>query len=619
MAAVSVQTHALLLVAVLGATAAALPPMRPPLPHAVANDNRRPAGHLEHGELRVRMVARWATWYPEADDGQHADVVVLGDEGGAPSIPAPLLRVPEGTTITATIRNSLTDSVLYVHGLATRPAARDDSIAIRPGESQTVRFLAGAPGTYFYYATAGQRDYSTRRHERELMGGAFIVDSAGARTDDRVFVVNIWGDSTDASHYHQALAINGRSWPYTERIEATVGDTLRWRVVNASARNHPLHLHGFYYQVESRGDLLRDTVYTAAARRSVVTEDVSLGTTMRMSFTPDRPGNWLFHCHLTFHVIPLARLDGPVGELHSDDPMHHMAGLVLGISVRPRPGDEARPRGDARALTLYVDEGRRRRIAGRSLGFVLQEGGTPPAADSVVLPGSVLVLHRGEPTDITVVNRLNEATAIHWHGIELESFSDGVAGWSGMGSTMAPAVAPGGRFTAHLTLPRTGTFMYHTHLADLEQLTAGLFGAIVVLEPGQSLDPRTDHVLVTGWDGPRVLPVPDFVFNGDTVGPTIAASVGERHRFRFVNIGAANRLVYEIRRAGATARWRPVAKDGADLPPAMAVEGPAARRLGVGETFDAEFRPTERGEYQLVAHLPAPGSPAVYRQTIHVN
>jgi FtsP/CotA-like multicopper oxidase with cupredoxin domain len=622
MAVAPVPPHVLLLAALLGAIPPA-PPAHPrtppPLPRVVANDNRVPAGHLANGELRLRLVARPATWYPEADDGPHADVIALADEDGAPSIPAPLIRVPEGTVINATIRNALADSVLYLHGLSTRPAERDDSIAIPPGESRSVRFAAGAPGTYFYYATAGNRDYSTRRHERELMGGAFIVDAPGERTDDRVFVMNIWGDSADATHYHQALAINGRSWPHTERITATVGDTLRWRVVNATARNHPLHLHGFYFQVESRGTMLRDTLYAPGARRSVVTEDVSLATTMRMSWTPDRPGNWLFHCHLTFHVIPFARLDGHEEETHSDNPMHHMAGLVLGIQVRPRPGEVARAPAAERALTLYVNEAPRRHRAPRALGFVLQEGTAPPAPDSVLIPGSVLVLHRGEPTDITVVNRLRESTAIHWHGIELESFSDGVAGWSGADAAMAPAVAPGGRFTAHLILPRSGTFMYHTHLSDLEQITSGLYGAIVVLDPGQSLDPRTDHVLVTGWDGPVVFPTANMVVNGDSVGPPIAAAVGERHRFRFVNIGPANRLVYEIRRAGDRASWRPLAKDGADLPAAMAVEGPAARRLAVGETFDAEFRPGEPGDYELVAHLPAPGSPLVYRQAIRVH
>jgi len=117
-------------------------------------------------------------------------------------------------------------------------------------------------------------------------------------------------------------------------------------------------------------------------------------------------------------------------------------------------------------------------VSPRALGYVLQSDNRIPAADSVELPGSVIVLTKNEPTDITVVNRLRESSAVHWHGIELESYSDGVAGWSGSMDHLAPMIAAGDSFTARLTLPRTGTFIYHTHLNDIEQLTSGLYGAI---------------------------------------------------------------------------------------------------------------------------------------------
>jgi hypothetical protein len=61
------------------------------------------------------------------------------------------------------------------------------------------------------------------------------------------------------------------------------------------------------------------------------------------------------------------------------------------------------------------------------MGYVLAEDGTAPASDSVDIPGRPLVLTRGEATAVTVVNRLREPTAVHWHGLELESYSDGMA------------------------------------------------------------------------------------------------------------------------------------------------------------------------------------------------
>jgi FtsP/CotA-like multicopper oxidase with cupredoxin domain len=47
------------------------------------------------------------------------------------------------------------------------------------------------------------------------------------------------------------------------------------------------------------------------------------------------------------------------------------------------------------------------------------------------LIGPPIVLTRGQPVEIEVVNRVKDPTAIHWHGIELESYYDGVPGWSG--------------------------------------------------------------------------------------------------------------------------------------------------------------------------------------------
>lgn len=586
-------------------------PHAPALAVVKANDNRKRAGELKNGVLTLRLVVGMARWYPESPTGPFVDVPAIAEEGKEPQIPAPLIRVRTGTTIVATIRNTLTDSTIYMRGLVERPTASLDSVAIPPGQSRTVRFAAGAPGTYFYMATPGLMKPKTPGDvvpEREQLGGALVVDPQGDVAPDRIFVLNIWGDPKDSVVYSNAVTINGRTWPFTERVLASVGDTLRWRVVNATARNHPMHLHGFYFRVDARGTGKADTVYAPAKRRLDVTEDLSPGHTMYMVWSPDRPGNWLFHCHITFHVFPGdAQLTGAIpGEhaLHSVDAGVHMSGLVMGITVDQPRGLRPIRRTNVRKLHLFVDEGRPRGVAKRALGFVLQKDDRIPPIDSVEIPGSVLVVTRNEPTDITIVNRLREATSIHWHGIELESLFDGVAGWSGSPSLLATTIAPNDSFVARLTLPRAGTFMYHTHLNDIEQLTSGLYAPMIVLEPGKKFDPATDHVFIAGWDGIRNGP-PLIVINGDSAtGPPIEMAVGATHRFRFINIGPAIRLFFAIRRGADLVTWRGIAKDGADLPPASIVTGPAIRRLGVGEMYDAEFTAREPGEYQVTVGPP---------------
>jgi manganese oxidase len=76
---------------------------------------------------------------------------------------------------------------------------------------------------------------------------------------------------------------------------------------------------------------------------------------------------------------------------------------------------------------------------------------------------------------------------------------------------------------------------------------------------------------------------------------------GETYRFRFINITPAGAYSFQIRRNGELASWRPIAKDGADLPAHQAVPGPALMRIFNGETFDAAFTPAEPGTYLLFA------------------
>jgi FtsP/CotA-like multicopper oxidase with cupredoxin domain len=579
-------------------------PIPSDLPLVVPNDNRVPAGRLRGDTLEIALEVRMAIWYPEADSGPAVELAAFAEVGKAPSIPAPMIRVDEGTTIVASIRNLLVDSTISIHGLLTRPAAKGDSLVLRPGDSTVVRFKAGPRGTYLYFAILGSHKYEVN-DEREQLGGALIVDPVGGAPPDRVFVMNIWGRTIDSSTYGNALTINGRSWPWTERISTHVGDTLRWRVINASERGHPMHLHGFYFRLDSRGDGLTDSVFSPSERQLLVTQRLEQFGTMTMTWTPDRPGNWLFHCHIGFHVLPGARVI-PAAHDHPDygshDPQRHMSGLVLGIEVKPRPEYVAEDRRQLERLRLFIQEGERQGRSLRAMGFVLQRGGTAPRPDSIEIPGSPLILTRGRPTDITVINRLKKETSvIHWHGIELESYSDGVAGWSGSGDRLAPSIAPGDSFVARLTLPRAGTFMYHTHLNDLVQLTAGLYGGVVVVEPDKPFDPTRDHLFVAGWDGfdgdstgPRTL------VNGDSLPPPLELKAGITHRFRFVNIGPADPMTFMVFQDTSLVTWRLVAKDGAELPAHQVRNTPARFRFDVGETFDAEvvFPP---GEYRLVA------------------
>jgi FtsP/CotA-like multicopper oxidase with cupredoxin domain len=360
-----------------------------------------------------------------------------------------------------------------------------------------------------------------------------------------------------------------------------------------------MHLHGFYFTVNGRGTFLRDTLYGPDEERIAVTERMDPGSTMAITWSPDRDGRWLFHCHIAFHsVAQSAALDPP--EMDHTAMSHdgsHMAGLVLGIDVKAPPGWVPPPRESPRALRLFVQEGPKRGRAERSMRYALEYGDGMPDGTFDRVTGPPLVLTRGQPTDITVINQLSEPTAVHWHGLELESYSDGVPGFSGTDGKIATMIAPSDSFVARLTLTRAGTFIYHTHLNDLEQLTSGLYGAIVVVEPGETFDSSRDPVFVTGWDGEGE--PPGVLLNGDSTPPPITWRLGARHRLRFVNIGPAGVMFPTITMGKDTVSWRALAKDGAALPQQQQMVTRASTILDVGETADFEFVPGQRGEYRL--------------------
>ena len=221
--------------------------------------------------------------------------------------------------------------------------------------------------------------------------------------------------------------------------------------------------------------------------------------------------------------------------------MDEMAGLVLGITVRGVAEAPSSPiESEPRTLHLFANERPGVFEDQPGHGFVLQEDERAPATDSVTIPGTPLILIRDEPVEITVTNRLRESLAIHWHGIELESYYDGVAGWSGIEGEIAPPIPQGTSSIVRFTPPRAGTFIYHVHNEAGEELSSGLYGALIVLEPGGAFDPRVDQVLVVGEPGPggrRGTARAPFV-NGRATPAPLQLEVGRAYRLRLISIPA---------------------------------------------------------------------------------
>lgn len=585
------------------------------VPRAEANDNRSPAGVRRDGALEIALVVTEARWYPEADSGPSEVVQAFAEEGEPPRIPGPLIRVPAGTEIRARVRNALSEDRVTLYGFHARPGSPDDSLHIDPGASRQVSFVTGEPGTYFYWGTTTGLAFDPEhpREEDSQLHGALVVDPPGATGPprDRVFVIGAWSAPADSAGPppivpRDVMTINGKSWPHTERIHLTAGDTVRWRWLNPSVDAHPMHLHGFFFQVMSRGTWAADTLYRAGQSRMAVTELMLPGGTMTMEWVPEEPGNWLFHCHFSFHVshfLSLEKVPDPADPLGPEAPDHTvegMRGMILGITVEPRASGERRPEvygGEARRIRLLVQSAPGRYGEHEGLGYLVHEGGAAPSPDSVPTMSPALVLRRGEPVNITIVNRLRAPTGVHWHGMELPSYPDGVPGWSGTPGRLAPPITPGDSFVAAFTPPRAGTFIYHSHSNEGAQIASGLFGPLIVADPEQGYDPERERLFVVGGNGPvnsrqgRV--------NGQVEPDTMRLTAGRTYRLRLININPDWRVYLSLKEGDEPLEWRALAKDGADLPPGQALRGPARILMGPGETADFAFTPERAGEAAL--------------------
>jgi len=580
-----------------------------------ANDSRARAGILSGNTLALRMEARLAEWHPQGDDQAGAMVPVFAEIGRQASIPGPLIRVPAGTEVITVVRNAVPNTVLTIHGLHSRPvvgAAFNDSIQLNYAQIQTLRFRLDRPGTYYYWGTTTNAPFDARTHEDAQLTGVIVVDEAGERQPkDRIMVIGMWADTagTELNRHRtrQLFVMNGRSWPFTDRYSYERGDTVRWRVINASADVHPMHLHGFYYRVRRRGDGKADTVY--GARGDLVnTERMLPGSTMYVTWTADRVGNWLFHCHIPEHFEPRGPFGYPpppslmqAGQTRAANLSMAMGGLVSAIEIKPAEDDTVSLAPSvtppARRIRMLLRPNVGSTPSRAYYGVVLDRAGIEPPADVGQQVGPPLVLTKGEPVSVTIVNRLTEPTSVHWHGIELESYFDGVPGFSGIKPQLAPLIAPADSFTP----PRTGTFIYHTHVNETRQQRAGLAGPLIVVDKGK-FDPSKDFSVLVSSPADSVEEDRSVLLNGSLQPVPLLLKRGVATRLRLINITTSRPgLRMELLQDTTYMTWRTLAKDGADLPQTARMIKPARQAISIGETADVEFFPTRPGDYRLEA------------------
>jgi FtsP/CotA-like multicopper oxidase with cupredoxin domain len=131
-----------------------------------------------------------------------------------------------------------------------------------------------------------------------------------------------------------------------------------------------------------------------------------------------------------------------------------------------------------------------------------------------------------------------------------------------------------------------------------------MYGALLVLEPGQRYEPDRDRLLILSTAGPtpRGIPAPErpMFLNGAEQPDLGVLQAGQLYRLRLINITSDNAaFTMHLLSGNNHLQWRPIAKDGATLPPAQAMLRETHQAVSVGETYDFEFRAQKPGELRL--------------------
>ena len=204
-----------------------------------------------------------------------------------------------------------------------------------------------------------------------------------------------------------------------------------------------------------------------------------------------------------------------------------------------------------------------------------------------MVPGPELRVNQGDRVRVTLINHLPASTTIHWHGLRLPNAEDGVAG------VTQQAVPPGGSYTYEFVVKDPGTYWYHSHQDTQHQVPLGLYGALVVEPPAQSMYDR-DIALIVG-DANATTDVP------------LDAQPGQRVRLRIINAFQEDLTGFPELLVLTGAPYQVIALDGHDLNQPQTI-GPELLPIGPGQRFDLSFQMPASGKVLLLDERPQTGS-----------
>jgi uncharacterized cupredoxin-like copper-binding protein len=269
----------------------------PAATEGAGNQPLEPTEILADGTKVFDMTMELAEW--EVDPG---NVVEAWTFNGM--VPGPIIRLEVGDRMHLRIHNELPIATdVHMHGL--NVANEFDGVApltqdiIEPGTSFTYEYVADEQAVAMYHPHA---------HGHMLlpngMFGAIIVGDVQLPLGQTIGLEQVPADLEIAQEIPMVLndsgvigySLNGKSFPATEPYTAAVGDWVLIHYYNEGNQIHPMHLHQFDQIVVAKDGYPIDAPYT------VDVLNVAPGERYSVLVNIDKPGVWVWHCHILNHA-----------------------------------------------------------------------------------------------------------------------------------------------------------------------------------------------------------------------------------------------------------------------------------------------------------------------------
>ena len=232
--------------------------------------------------------------------------------------PGPTIEAVEGDRVRIFVTNKLPEhTTIHWHGMIL-PNDMDGvggltQPHIPPGKTFVYEFDLVKSGTFMYHPHADEMVQMAMG-----MMGSFVIhpkDPAFMPVDrDFVFLLNAF-DIEPGSYVPRIMEMtdfniwcwNSRIFPDLDPLVVAKNDRVRVRIGNLTMTNHPIHMHGYDFEVTcTDGGWVRPE-----ARWPEVTIDIPVGAMRAYEFDAVREGDWAIHCHKSHHTMNAMGHDVP--------------------------------------------------------------------------------------------------------------------------------------------------------------------------------------------------------------------------------------------------------------------------------------------------------------------